>query len=229
MINFLFKRKTIVLDCFTFIDLVLERFPITESINHVPVWFKKVPKPVESNSLEPVSSIRKCYGMLDLFKRGAVLPLPCDVKIGTWYENNVYNVKSYNILSNEHITVHNFTEHFHKLSIPWLIKTNSKKPFLLTNCHYHSKRPNITVVNGTTHFHWCPQIHVFFHLFKEEGGTEENPNVTILEGGFPIIHIIPIEDVKVKVKTHLIPETEFFNKARSHSFFNNNYLKLLKR
>tara|TARA_R100000734_G_scaffold19094_2_gene18041 strand:- start:3739 stop:4428 length:690 start_codon:yes stop_codon:yes gene_type:complete len=229
MINFLFKRKTIVLDCFTFIDMIEEKFPITESINYIPDWFKKAPKSEETEVLEVVTSIRKCSGMLDLFKRGAVLPLPCDVKIGTWYENDVYNVKSYNRLSPEYIFLNNFTETFHKLNMPWLIKTKSKMPFLLTNCHYHSKRPNITVVNGITHFHWAPQIHVFFHLFKEKGGTEENPNITLLEGGYPIIHIMPTENVKVKVKTHLIPQTEFFNKARSHSFFNNNYLKLLKR
>ena len=228
MIHFLFKKKPVVLDCFTFIDLIFEKFPISESINHVPTWFKQAPKPPETEGLNPVHSIRKCSGMLNLFKRGAVLPLPCDVKIATWYDNDTYNVRSYNILSPEIIFLDNFTENFHKLNMPWLIKTKSKIPFLLTNCHYHSKRHNITVVNGVTHFNNNPQIHVFFHLLKEEGGTEEKPNITLLEGGYPIVHIVPIEDVEVKVRTHLITQTEFFNKARSISFFNNNYFKLLK-
>ena len=229
MINFLFKKKTTVLDCFTFIDVLKERFPITESINHIPDWFKNASKPPDQEVLDPLYSIRKCGGMLDLFKKGAVLPLPCDVKIGTWHTDNIYNVKSYNTLDSEHISLHNFTEHFHKLTIPWLIKQNTKIPFLLTNCHYHSKRMNITIVNGITRFHWIPQIHIFFHLFKQEGGSEEKPNVTLLEGGYPIIHMIPMEDVQVKVNTHLISQTEFFNKAKTTCFFNNNYFKLLKR
>ena len=165
--------------------------------------------------------------MLYLFKKGAVLPLPCDVKILTWYKDNVYHVDSFNVLS-DIMSLTNFSEIFHHLTCPWIIKQNNNIPFLITNCHYHSKRPNITIVNGGLHFQYNPQIHVFFHMFKQEGGTEENPNVTLLEGGFPILHMIPLEDVKVKVNTHLVSQTDFFNMGRTSCFFTNNYSKLQK-
>lgn len=230
MINFLFKKKNIVLDCFTFYDVVKERFPISESKNHLPEWFKNAPKPKDHNKMVPthhMTSIRKCGGLIDLFKRGAVLPLPCDVKIRSWYKDGVYNVDSFNVLS-DLMVLTSFSETFHHLTNPWVIKQNNNIPFLITNCHYHSKRPSITISNGVIHFKYNPQLHIFFHMFKQEGGTEENPNIILLEGGFPILHMIPLEEVNVKVNTHLVSQTDFFNMGRSSCFFLSNYAKLQK-
>ena len=162
MINFLFRKKVITLACFTFIDTVYERFAITESINYIPEWFKKLPTKRESDAVAPVFNVRKCSGMLDLFNKGAVVPLPCDVKIVTWHQDSEYYVRGFNILDNKNIVLENFGDYFHKLTLPWLIKQKTNIPFLLTNCHYHSKRQNITVLNGVTNFHYIPYMNMFF-------------------------------------------------------------------
>ena len=76
---FFFKKKNIVVDCFTTSVTAYKYHPIKKASEFLPEWWKKVPaynnvsSPYSNNMMVERTSIKKCTGFTSLYKNGFIL------------------------------------------------------------------------------------------------------------------------------------------------------------
>ena len=82
---FWFKRKTITVDAFTNQAGVYEYFPINKSTKHLPDWWLSLPKlqNFENEAGIPfeLSTMKRCPGFVDLYKKSFTLSSYTELKI----------------------------------------------------------------------------------------------------------------------------------------------------
>ena len=82
---FFFKRKKIVVDCFTDNYSINELFPIQTANNFYPDWWKNLPKTYDAMNKWGLrvsqSTMKKCPAIIDLYKTGFIMPLWSDLQI----------------------------------------------------------------------------------------------------------------------------------------------------
>jgi hypothetical protein len=88
---FLFPKKKIVLDCFTYSESVLQTAPITNAMKHIPSWWKKLPSAHFEETFFPTPTMKGCVGMVDYYANSVALPLWSEIII------NVDSNKNYHL------------------------------------------------------------------------------------------------------------------------------------
>ena len=92
MFNIFLKKSKIVVDCFTTNSVINDLHPIASANNFYPEWWKRLESTVMANGpsgvLRPEGTIKRCDGVLDLYKQGFVIPLWSDLIIETTEEGN---------------------------------------------------------------------------------------------------------------------------------------------
>lgn len=233
---FFFRPSTITIDFFTDMPHAFHHAKPIPAIESIPPWWRQLPKnkPDFGGDLK---SMRYCPGFTNLYKRGFVIPLWSDLLLsiaGTSSGDYEYKYQFADLHGSLEAHQPNQWGDFYrpdtyqniKLVNPWMAKTKSKEPFLMTDLTYSRNTQNqFFVANGVLDFHQyiTPNVHLFF---IRTASTKEH----FLKHGEPLAHVIPLSDKKVKIKTHLI-ETEEKLKMEKYAhmrlkFVNNyNYLK----
>lgn len=216
LIDFIFKRKQINVDCFIDSYRTAITYPIRRSFQYIPEWWRKLPqnyhvpheitkKPYERPTM------RSCYGITSLYKRGFIMPLWADIDL--FFEQDEEKATySYQSVAELKIIQHepkeygnNFSRYHHmKLQSPWLIREKSGVEFLFTPCLWShlDSAPHLRVVPGVLNF-------------KHQYSTNVNwfvphMNATFrLESGMPLAQIIPLTDKNVKLSVHVLDVTEY--------------------
>lgn len=83
---FIFKKKKIVLDCFTADPLVHKYYPVSRASNFKPKWFMDIPfecKSTDMGEKDPriLPTLRTCPGVIELLNKSIVIPLSSDLMI----------------------------------------------------------------------------------------------------------------------------------------------------
>ena len=229
---FIFKQKEIVIDAFTAYKEVYDLFPLDHSYKFIPEWWKNIPKNLEIQNpyvdSVPYASMKHCYGIIEYFKNGFMLPMWSDVKIKTSTESYSFQfATSYgNIQQHKSIQYNDaFPDYQHaKFMCPWYFKTKQDIKFLCSapiwNLNNHWQ--NLFILPGIVEFKFNNVLHVNMFLKKQ------NEQIFI-EAGTPIFHISPITDKKIKIVNHLVSESELLKQIDSaRSFFVNHHLKIKK-
>lgn len=217
-LTFIFKSKKINLDCFTKTAGIAELFPISRSFNHIPDWWRKV-KPSyyvkESNTGENFESptMKGCPGIVNLYKKGFVIPLWTDFDM--YVEESDYR---YLTPSNEfNIESHNEAQHgyalsqYHHIKIisPWLFKETKGIDFLFLPCTWSHlvDLPKINVLPGMTNFKHMPESHINCMIPKIKTYFRTS-------AGTPLVQLIPFTDRSIKLNIQIVTEQEW-NKIKS--------------
>ena len=235
---FWFKRKKLVVDAFTDISIVNELFPIAPIREHRPDWWKKLPNTYITHTdvgLDIESStIKKCDGLLAAYSRGFVIPMWSDFLIETT-EDGQFKYHFAAILDrtlNEHHKdqmgpAFDHLIHF-KLLSPWLLAEK-------TGIEFYWAQPFWNQLNYLKDFYIPPAVISYDH----QSGTELNvfmpriKNKVIIPAGQPMVHLIPLTEHDVEVRTHLVTKAEMNAKSAAQNkifkFFDNYKIKKILR
>lgn len=233
---FFFKKNKIYVDCFTTSEFQLNACPITRSTKQFPEWWKKIPGTIsfeEENGISiDRSTIKRCIGILDLYKNSFTLPMWSDFKIEIGEENNMSFMRWY-ISDDTEIARHdsrqwanNFSNFKQiKLMSPWKLKEK-------TGCKFAFVSPSWTLLENLKDLHIMPGI----VDYKYQHSTHVNMFVPyqigqhIIKVGTPLAHIIPLTEKSVEFNCHAIDEIEYkkMSSRTKYSTFNGGY-SLLKK
>lgn len=213
---FLFKRKEIVVDCFTIHMSVYELYKIRPAIKYFPEEAKALPNFYDQ--VDPstkityqAGTIRKCIGLIDLYKEGFILPMWTDLlaepkngsagdnavaMVGLPFQYEMHSRKQYGDIFNDYIHI--------KLTGVWRLREKTGIQFLWNapTWNLHKQIQNFTIVPGSISYKYQSQTNVNMFLNK-------NVERFTLESGTPLVHMVPITDKEVKLRHHLVSQEEY--------------------
>ena len=225
---FFFKQKKLVLDCFTYDAIIEKTAPILPSIRFYPDWLRKMPgerieerKNPGSGQVHkiPSGTIKGCPGVIDYFKTGFMAPLWTDVSVMISQEGRYSFISADNPFSLESHWPgqwDGFQGYQHlKIVLPWHIEESTGVKFLIQKPYWTTNdNPmwinKIAPAGGVVDFKQQHSLHL--HTFVEIPTTTQE---FVLPLGMPLVHIIPLTDTPIELKTHVIDEAEWIKKTQT--------------
>jgi len=218
---FLFKKKKIVLDCFTSDSFAYEYAPISHATDYYPKWWKELDSKYTDNikqGADNATTMKYCKGFTDLYSSSIIIPfwgiLQIDLsskleKVFQWKTN-------YELYTRDAIITHSrsqytgfLNENYQHLKItnPWKCKTEKYIKFTLTDPLYNkSELANYSVLPGCIDFKYQRSAHINIMVeYKNENRT------IIINPLDPIAIMTPLTEENITIKTHLIDVNEFNN------------------
>lgn len=216
MIDFFFKKKELVLDCFTYDGPTYENSKIVPAVKIIPSWFKSTPAKYKYESryvdYNEAPTVKSCYGILEYFKQSFVIPMWSDITIKITEEDLFWEFfKGLDeVIIHENILTNNvFSDTFFHIKFlpPWHIRCNQDLNVLFVEPFWNS----------------CVNENVFNLLHIQPGMVNfkitSTPNVNVfikktndrfkIEHGSPLVQMFPMTDKTVKLKNHLVTYEEF--------------------
>ena len=222
MFDIFIKNKKIVVDCFTNNSAIHEFFPIASADEFYPQWWKNMSATMKTSTEFGIQrdspTIKRCDGILDLYKHGICMPLWSDLIIETTTTDYKYQ---YSSNENLPIVTHNrtamgpaFNNYTHlKIHSPWIFEEKTGMDFLFTQPSWNMLDyiRDIIVLPGMVNY-------------RDQGGTHVNMllprkvNRIELSAGLPIAHMIPLSDKTIDVRTHLVSDQEWTHRNLRYTY-----------
>jgi hypothetical protein len=235
MFDIFIKRSTINIDCFTANPGIHTHHPVVLANEAIPDWWKPMKGIVQVERFgikHDAATIKRCDGIIGLYKNGVCIPLWSDIIIET---NNQGEFRYlYSSEENPPVNTHfknQFSNYFDnlihlKIQSPWLIEEKTGINFYFNqatwNLLHHAHHLNI--VPAIINFKHQSSTHINLFMPKQENRVE-------LTAGQPILHLVPLSDKKIILNNHLISEEEHKRKLLTYSYmssFVGRYKKLKK-
>ena len=216
---FLFKKKKIVLDCFTPDSFAHEYAPISRATDFYPEWWNNIDNTYTVNNSN-ISTMKHCRGFIDLYKDSIIIPFWGKLKIDVSdnIKKQINWESNYDIYTKQPIQIHNeleykgFTNNAYqhmKIISPWKCKTNKYIKFILTDPIYNrTDLTEYTVLPGVVDFKYQTSTHI--NMMTEYKNVDR---VIRFDPLTPMAILTPITEENIEIKTHLISSTEFENLA----------------
>lgn len=217
MMIHIFKKKTIVLDCFTDIEAVALTAPIAEAVKHFPEWWKSLPNEYTvANKFYNSSTMKRCEGMKAYYTNSLAVPMWTDLAISVT-DGGAYEWQFANRISTAGIhdpkqrgSYLNENEYGHiKLNTPWLLRTKEDLNWVFSSPTYSFEKPEELIIPpGILNFgeQFSVNINILFII--------RTPRVYNIPFGLPMAHLTPMSDRPVIVKRHVISPQEYQNILR---------------
>jgi len=230
---FWFKTKTIVLDAFTYRDVIAEQYPLARASKHIPDWWKNLPSSTRDSY---VPTVKNCQGFLDLYTNSFVLPLWSDVQIELsslqGQKNWRYQYADQFSIIDQHDSsmyagfVDNERYQHFKFVAPWLVKEKSGVKFTLFQPSWNMGNLNCkySVLPGVVDFKYQYSVNVNAMFEYPENSTRK----LLIEAGTAIAQFTAHSDKNVDIRCHSISEEEFKRKFHITKFAGS-YLERKKR
>jgi hypothetical protein len=229
---FFFKKPKIVVDCFTDDNQIGELYPIQHINKFIPDWWKKLPNLLnllnENNVEIPVSTMKYCVGFNNTYSAGMVIPMWTDFFISNSHDRQEYQFADRISELTQHDTAQwgdSFKNHFHvKLISPWVLKEKTGVNWVFTELFYNSNNSLDThrIMPGIVEYKYQHVTHINM-LIKKSDGDRLN-----FSAGDPMVHLIPMSDKNIKIKTHIVSTDEHSKLRGIPNTFTNYYNKKKK-
>ena len=210
MILFKFPQKKIVLDCFTYLEQVIETAPIVPAMKIMPDWWKELPNSYLKPSGVETPTMKSCAGMVDYYKKSIVIPLWSEMYIHVrsdtdynWVFSDGSSSASIHDVKQQAAGFLNNYAHIKMLN-PWLLQTKESINWVWSHPVYaFPNSHNIVSLPAVTNFFDQASSHINIMI-----AAKEELKVTLPQGQ-PLAHITPMSDRKIEVVRHLITQQEF--------------------
>jgi len=210
---FWFKKKEIVLDCFTDSQSVYEFAKPDFAYKFFPDWYLELKKTAVHKGIER-RTIKNCQGFRRYYAANTIiLPFPGMVTIDLGTNKNPY----YSYISNddkisisEHLNVQ-FNKTLNneyadlKFKIPWYFKTNKFIEFFWSDPVWNR--------NNILDYSVLPAIVDYKYQFATEvnfivkyGDVKKTLNFTM---GEPLVMLAPLSECNIKIKHHIIDTAKY--------------------
>jgi hypothetical protein len=233
---FFFKKKKIVVDCFTKVEQLAD-IGIPRASKFLPEWWKQIPKELYKANQQgvaiPSPTMKTCPGFIDLYSQGNIIPMWSDLLIDVDETSYCYQYSDISNFVNpdshpkEQFATDQYNfEHFHhiKLVSPWLFKCNKDVKFLAIEPTYNNIVNDYGIV-------YLPGVLDFKH--------NRGINVNLLLPSYirrikinyldPMYHLICLDsDYTVEFKSVLVDQVEY-DKVQTSSRFRPHFISNLKK
>jgi hypothetical protein len=207
---FWFKKKEIILDCFTDCPGTYEFAKPDFAYKFFPNWFLNLKKTVAHKGND-IPTIRECHSFKRYYTSNTiVIPMPymATIEIGTT-KNPYYEWQSHQkekFLFKHFVGQTNgFVEDDHfftKISPPWKFRTNKFVEFLWSDPVWNRPNPlDYSILPATIDFKYQFDIQVNL-LFK----YKEAPQNISFSTGQALVMLAPLFDKAIKIKHHLVDQ-----------------------
>jgi hypothetical protein len=222
---FFFKKKKIVIDCLTNKIAIFDLFPPVKNIEVKPDWWKKLPSAVDVEIPEAFgatkkqATIKRCDGILELFKTGFVLPLWSDMTVITTRDGNLAADSSaeLNVIIETHPRFEygeEFDSYIHaKFVSPWFFREKTGASFYMTSAFWHQTQnwKNIIQTPGVLNFRDNIATNINTFLPKRDFKI-------YLKAGTPLVHFIPLFDYDYEIRPQLLNDSEMYKLHQRYSY-----------
>jgi hypothetical protein len=220
---FFFKKKKIVVDCFTYSDAAYQLYKIRKATVFYPEEWKKMSAWVENPPIDrgtgikiPMPTIKQCTGINKLYKQGAIIPLwldfimqPKTAAEGKTKLGMTEPMFAERIIPHPRSQYPGFLENYiHvKISSVWNLVEKSGVNFVWLPALYNlnALAEHIIIPPAITYYDWQAQTNLNMFVHKNA------PDMT-LKAGTPMVQIVPMTDKEVEYKCHLVGFEEYTSK-----------------
>ncbi len=223
---FLIKPATITVDFFTSNAAIDGPTAPDMAAKFIPAWWRNLPKESASQSFGGGTSMKRCPGFVDYFRRSIMLPMWCELAVWVGEENNPNYRYQYadqkssadchpNTQRGEYLPEEKY-QHL-KLINPWRAKTKHNVNWVFSQPTWCFETPEqIVVPTGMLNLEEQHALHI--NLFIPRHAHEAR--TVILGAGQPMAALTPVSDKKVVIKRHQVSpqEIEALNHARIFFF-----------
>ena len=214
---FLLKKKKIVIDAFTYNGHAEQFFKPAAAIDFVPDWWKTLSSSYTTRTDQgieiQVPTLKRCDGILELYKRGFVIPLWSDLIVETngqgslsyvWSETNGMNISGHDSKQWDNKFQHLINC---KIRSPWFFEEKTGVNFYWSNPVWNNlvEFAEVNVLPGVVNFKHQKSSNFNF-MFENKRRRYE------FKHGHPLAHLIQLSDSNIQIKTHLISEQEWDRK-----------------
>jgi hypothetical protein len=220
---FWFKKKSIVVDCFTWSESAFKLYPVRKALPFYPDIIKKLPTSVtmQDNQTKidfPTPTIKQCSGITGLYRYGAVIPFWTDYicQPNKAVENNALGLTSLYGGGLSHHPRQQYPGLFEdfvniKITGIWNFVEPTGVKFIVMPTVYNLNNFNYNFIIPPALSYFDIQAECNLQLFVRK----DSPDFTIL-AGTPILQIIPLVDTdrKVEYVNHLVDMKEFLKKGQ---------------
>jgi hypothetical protein len=213
MFTFFHRRKKIVVDCFTSDGFAFEYAPIIRGPKAFPNWWTKLPvaDPEDTDFSLEKKNMRKCYGFLELYKRSFIVPSWTDFRFKVTPDKGYTWLKSSGMDPVEHPKTqyeNGFNDYYHsKLNSPWMLKEKTGVHFLFTAATWNLENYDFLIPPGVMEFGVNHATHINILMPKKK--IEYSFFVPVAK---PLVHLIPVSNLKIEIRNHLISSDEMIRK-----------------
>ena len=230
----IFKRREIVLDCITNAAHAYDYAPIRRASKFLPSWWMDLPPnpKIEGDLFTPLN-MRGCPGFSDLYSVGVMMPMWSDLRIdlapnGEYryqYSDSISSAEAHGEEQRGRFAEGGKYSHI-KLAAPWLFKTKDDIGWLMLPAFYNNEDPaQYLTCLGALNF-------VYQHAVNVNLLMPLSPDRKLIEfkHGSPLAHLVPLTDKKIKIRNHLVDESEWRRLSGKHRriSFSRNYHAIKK-
>ena len=225
---FFFKRKEIIVDCFTPHYDIYESYRPLPANNFIPEGWKSLPKTINMKALQrsnmeiPRGTMKMCKGFTNLFSSGFIIQLWSDVALDSNTDPMSQIAASNSIFFNSHPDYQMWDGLYRgykhvKFSSPWALVEKTGVKFTWNRCDWHNTdiADKMHMVSAVTDFKY--QHHANMNIFIKDN------SIVKLTAGQPMVHLIPMSEHKLKLKYHLISLQEFDTRFYHSTKFSGEY------
>jgi hypothetical protein len=216
---FWFKKKKIVMDCFTYDEAAYNLYPIRKAMPYYPDTIKQMPLTVKTtdkvtNVEFPMPTMKLCTGISGLYKEGAIIPFWTDYLCQP--KRCIVEKKSrlgladgdanHAIVEHSRIQFPGMFEDFVNVKFHgiWHVREKTGVNVLLIPATYNLNNLNYNFIIPPSLSYYDLQTQTNIQMFVRA----DSPDFTIM-AGTPMIHMIPITENEVEWKRHLVSREEW--------------------
>ena len=232
---FTFSRgKPIVIDCFTADASAYRAAKIDYANKFIPDWWKSLSTPDESK-FSTVANMKYCTGFTSQFKRGAVLPMWSDLDFEVPPVDS-YDYRWHFADSRSMLEVHTeeqwgdfFSQakfqHI-KLVSPWKFRCSDSVDFAYVPPTWwdYEAMSAVKFLPGVVNFKYQTSTNINLVITKRD-----QPFVQRFNYMQPMLHLVPLSERPLKIKTHLVTVPEIEKLVSRQVSFVNSYGKTKKQ
>jgi hypothetical protein len=222
------KSNPIFLDCYTHDSICYEYAQVDHAWKHMPDWWEKQNTKTSADG----KTIKGCPGIINLYKKGIVFPLPTQLEIFFDKDKKQYGWKTSN--KNINIVSHNdelYSEFAKqgvnfKIVLPWYISCEEDISFDIHKLSWNmrDKIQDFDILPGVTEFvHNKSMIISCFVDYNKTQKIDLDPLdvLTIM---------LPLTEREVKIRTHKISSEDYFDKmSYTNITMNKSRYKFIKK
>jgi hypothetical protein len=232
MFKHIFKRKEIVLDCFTDDTVVFDYAKIEHGHKAIPEWWKSMPLSVTKKDGSIGPTIKACRALRRHYERSFVLPLWGDLTLElsgsdkphlykwSYASTNFSTGNSHNDVGFEGYTQ---GDGFNiKFDSPWLFKSKSGIEYVTSQPTWSNRdlTDNLVLLPGVLDFKYQFSTNINFFCRKGKEGT-----VLKIPAKTPLMMFHALTEDIVVIKNHLVDKLEFDRIHQDTRFFSNDHRK----
>lgn len=223
--NFFFKPKPLVVDCFVSEDMshVYEYAPIQLASRFYPQWWRNSARgelDLAAGNLQ--QSIKNCAGIQDHYAHGMIMPMWSELAIITNGQGGIVSQFSDQVSQNDYQGV-DLRSGFRpdqinmKIISPWRFRSEASVYFNWLPVYWDQvERPSWEVLPATVEFNTNHVTNINLLVDGTAGST-------VIKHSQPLAHIVPLSERPLSIVNHLVSAAEYAllaNRSRPLTFVN---------